>query len=106
MDMIKIPFNAWSKKKFREERKWSTSRTKIWGTSGDIFEVEGEKYAILSVVLMPTKVIIEHMYPMEGADSPDELRKVFNSIFRGKKLPENMYFHAFIPFDKFLAEFL
>jgi hypothetical protein len=96
---IKIPFNPWSKKRLREGVKWSTSRTKIYGKEGDYFHMDGKDYEILGVVSLPTEAIIRSLYLVEGAESPEELRNVLNSIFRGKEFPYKLWIHFFREID-------
>lgn len=92
MGEVKIPFNAWSKKRLKLGKR-ATSRSKVY--VGNYFRVDGVLYEILGWVLFPTEYIINHLYRIEGADSPEELRKVLKGIFRGKQPPEKLYTHFF-----------
>ncbi len=91
---IKIPFNPWSKKRL-SIHKTSTSRGKIYGLPGDWFVVGERTYVIEKVEYLPVEFIINHLYYPEGAESPEELRRVLNGVFRGKSLPEYLYTHFF-----------
>lgn len=91
---IKIPFNTWSRKKLREH-KICTSRSKVYGEAGDWFQVNHVKYRIDAIIKLPIEIIIRHLFFPEGAENPEELRRVLKGIFRGNKLPEYLYTHFF-----------
>lgn len=93
MTEIQIPFNAWSREKLKTH-KTCTSRTKKYGTTGDVFCVDGIKYQLLDIQYLDTEYIIRFLFYDEGASSPDELRTVLLKIFRGH-LPKNLYVHYF-----------
>jgi len=92
---INIPFNAWSKKRLREGKKCSTARTKIYGKVGDTFEVEGKRFEIVAIQEMPVDYLLKYHYNDEGAESPEELKRILNSIFRFSKIPDTLFLHLF-----------
>ncbi len=91
---IKIPFNWWSKVRLKDHKR-ATSRSKVYGCCGDWFIVDDVKYKILEWAKLPTEFIINNLYQIEGAISPEELRKIIKGIFRGNKLPKHLYTHFF-----------
>jgi len=95
---VKIPFNAWSRARLKLNHKRATSRTKIY--VGDYFIVDKIKYRMIGWMKFPTEYIINYLYHIEGAESPEELRKVLKGIFRGKQPPEYLYTHFFDEVEK------
>ena len=69
-----MKFNAWSKERIRQGRKKLTSRKKAYWEDKDV-------ESVLPVTL-PWWFIREYLWRDEGADSPEELQKVINQIFR------------------------
>ena len=92
---IKIPFNAWSKARVLDGRKICTSRTKVYGAVGDWFFVGDSRYQLNGVVAFTTHTILHYLFKAEGAQSQDELKDVFNDIFRKGPVPSMMYVHFF-----------
>lgn len=81
---IEIPFNAWSRKRLREGKKKSTFRYHQYGQQNDTFESEGKAFQLNCFDQKTGKQVIEEDYKSEGAESPEELRRVLNQIHRGK----------------------
>jgi len=82
---IEIPFNNWSIRALKHKGKCQTSRTKVYGKKGDWFKVDGIVYEITNSPKYsrePLWLIIQDEYKEEGADSPEELEKVFREILR------------------------
>lgn len=75
----RIPFNAWSKERIKQGRKFCTSRTRVYGD-------KRVKY----VFGMKLKDVRDFLWQTEGADSPEEFEKVWRSLFRGKFDPDRM----------------
>ena len=97
---IVIPMKAWSLVRLATHKR-ATSRTKVYGRMGDVFESGGVKYTLIcEPVMLPTDFIISKLYYIEGAENPEELREVLNGIFRGNPLPKYLYFHIFEESDK------
>lgn len=93
---IEIPFNAWSKDKLRKGIKHSTFRYKKYGKEDDTFQAEGKTYFIMRFIEATGEEVINEHYLMEGAKSPDELRKVLEGICRGNFNPKKKgYIHLF-----------
>jgi predicted thioredoxin/glutaredoxin len=66
-----IPFNAWSNNRIELGRKVCTSRKRIWNDS-----------RVIHIQKLPWGFIRDYYWREEGADSPEELQKVVNRIFR------------------------
>jgi len=78
-----VPFNEWSRKRIKEGRKFCTSRKRIWNDPR-VFRIEKKLW----------KFIKKENWREEGADSPDELQRVVNRIFRREvKDDESFYVH-------------
>lgn len=80
----RIPFNSWSRERIKQGRKKCTSRTRVW---------DDPRVTWVSP-LLPVWFIAKYLYKDEGADSPEEYRKVINQIFR-KQVPDwkELYVH-------------
>jgi hypothetical protein len=85
--VIEIPFNAWSKDKLRKGIKHTTFRYKKYGDVGDTFQVNGKTYFIMRYMEKTGQEVIDEDYLTEGAQTPDELKKVLDGICRGKFNP-------------------
>lgn len=95
---IEIPFNNWSKKKLKINRKFCTSRSKIYGKVGDYFEEDGVVYTIKFVTEFPLWFVKEFLWYVEGADSKEEFIKVWKSIHGGVFKESKLVFtHFFLP---------
>ena len=70
-----MKFNKWSKKRILEGKKYLTSRTTRHDNDHEVSNIVGP---------LPLWFIVLYLYRDEGADSPHELKKVFNQIFRRK----------------------
>lgn len=94
--VVEIPFNAWSKEKLDLKKKRCTSRNKIYGMQYATFQV-GERWYILKLILrLPLWFVRDFLYPLEGADTPEEFVGVWKNIHRGKfNETENVYVHFF-----------
>ena len=68
-----MKFNAWSRKRILEGKKSLTSRTKRYDNDDDVFHIFGP---------LPLWFICAYLYRDEGADSPSELKRIINQIFR------------------------
>lgn len=79
-----MKFNAWSRKKIREGKKTLTSRRVRYTDDPDIeFVLEHP---------LPWWFIREFLYRDEGADSPYELQKVINRIFRRQVHKDELFY--------------
>ena len=82
-------FNAWSKKQIREGKKRLTSRRESQESDPDVLYVVGP---------LPWQFIKYYLYRDEGAESPEELQRVINGIFRRTVRPyEVFYVHVLKP---------
>ena len=82
-----MKFNKWSRKRIREGKKTLTSRKKEgeYGVDRDISQIIGP---------LPWWFINRYLYRDEGADSPEELQRVINQIFR-RQVGDIQYAPAF-----------
>ena len=84
MTKTEITFNDWSRERIRQGRKWMTSRhTRCLG---DIR---------IKLILPITKwgFIRNDWYGIEGADSPEELQRVIENIYK-RKVPDDEMFYV------------
>lgn len=84
-----MKFNAWSKVRIRNGTKRLTSRRENQESDPDVLYVVGP---------MPWKFIKHYLYRAEGAESPEELQRVINQIFRrAVRSYEMFYVHVLNP---------
>ena len=76
-------FNAWSKKRIRNGTKIITSRRVQHLNDPDV-------YAIMPP--LPWWFIRRFLYRDEGAESPEELQRVINQIFRRTVYQDEMFY--------------
>ena len=99
--LIKIPFNAWSRRKLRERKKGGTSRTRRYGDPNDGFDVklngETRRYYINCVDHLPLSTVARVYYKVEGCKSPDEFKRVWVEIHPKKGFvgSQMVWFHSF-----------
>ncbi len=79
-----IPFNNWSKERIKQGRKDCTSRHQKYPNRNGVDYIT-EK--------MPWWVIRKYLWRLEGADSPEELQKVIEEIYK-RKVPDNELFYV------------
>lgn len=87
-----MKYNSWSLDRIRKGRKLLTSRTKKHYAS--------DKDPEVLAVFGPLKwwFIKAFLYKGEGADSPEELQRVINQIFRREVAPHReFYVHVINP---------
>lgn len=89
-----MKFNAWSKKRIKEGRKFLTSRKEPHYDDEHILEVLPHP--------LPWWFIKRYLWRDEGADSPEELQKVINQIFRRKVKNEEMFYVHVLNIQKFM----
>lgn len=68
-----MKFNAWSLKRIREGKKTLTSRSKRHDNDPDVCYIVGP---------FPLWFICNYLYRDEGAESPTELKKIINQMWR------------------------
>jgi len=68
-----MKFNNWSKSKILANEKTLTSRTKKHENDSDVLYIFGP---------LPWWFIKQYLYRDEGAESPEQLQRVINQIFR------------------------
>lgn len=80
-----LPFNTWSRERIRQGRKHCTSRTKRYNLDPNVTWISPK---------LPLWFIKKYLWKDEGADSPEELQRVINQIFR-KEVSEDkeLYVH-------------
>lgn len=84
-----MKFNAWSKMRIRNGTKRLTSRRESQESDPDVLYVVGP---------LPWQFIKHYLYRDEGAESPEELQRVINQIFRRTVHPyEIFYVHILKP---------
>ena len=88
-----IPFNKWSKERIRQNRKFATTRDKVYN----------EK-CVFSVARLPLWFIKQHLWQIEGADSPEEFEKVWREIHRGQFEADKFYYCHFGEFQEQIKE--
>lgn len=94
----KIPFNNWSKERIAQGKKSCTSRHKRY--------LHDSRVTYISPKL-PLWFIKQYLWAVEGADSPQELQKVFNSIYKREVSKSEEFFVHFGNFEDetpFVAE--
>lgn len=80
----RIPFNAWSRERIAQGRKKCTSRKK--------------KYMdprVTSIDVRPWSYVKDFLWKDEGADSPEELQRVINQIFRREVKDDEIFYVHF-----------
>jgi len=82
--MTKIPFNAWSKQRIAEGRKFCTSRHKKYLHDDRVLCI---------IPKVQWHIIKTFFWQAEGADSPTELQQVIEDIYK-RKVPDDEYFHV------------
>lgn len=86
---------------FSTKRKRCTSRFKKFGNPGDTFplrdRVIGDRtFGILAVPKLPLGFVEEHLYKLEGFDSPLAFHKRWDEIHRKRNNPKLLvYVHFF-----------
>ncbi len=75
----RLPFTGWSKSRIAQGRKWATSRTRVWDDD-----------RVVAIVWLRLDFVRDHLYQIEGADSPEEFEQVWRSIHRGHYKGSNL----------------
>lgn len=83
---MRLPFNAWSKERIRQGRKFCTSRHKRYPDDPRVFQILPQ---------MPWHIIRDYLYTLEGADSPEELQEVIEGIMK-RHVPDNELFYVHV----------
>lgn len=78
-----MKFHEWSKVRIRNGTKRLTSRRENQESDPDVLYVVGP---------MPWQFITHYLYRAEGAESPEELQRVINQIFRRVVKPDEMFY--------------
>ena len=78
-----MKFNAWSKVRIRNGTKRLTSRKKKYSDDYDVLVI---------MPPLPWWFIKRFLYRDEGAESPEELQRVINQIFRRVVKPDEMFY--------------
>lgn len=69
---MNLPFASWSRIKIATGKKWATSRSRSY-----------DDPRVLGVVWLPLSFVRDHLYQVEGAESPEEFEKVWKGIHKG-----------------------
>ena len=81
-----MKFNKWSRSRIIANEKCLTSRTKKHKDDPEVFEIVGP---------LPLWFICNYLYRDEGAESPEQLKKIINQIFRKDvDLDREFYVHV------------
>ena len=88
-----LPFNSWSKARIKQGKKICTSRKK---------KCDDPRVYYITPKL-PLWFIKKYLFQPEGADSPEELQRVINGIFR-RTVEEHEEFYVHFGNFKELAE--
>lgn len=99
---IQVRFNTWSKDRLMSGKKLATSRTIRHGFVGDRFQVGPLWFEIVSIEKKTLADVTMNFFAMEGAESPEEFKKVWLSIHpRASWDPEKIvFYHVFKKVDK------
>ena len=89
-----IPFNKWSRERIRQGRKFATTRDKVYLNEKCVF----------SVARLPLWFVKQHLWQIEGADSPEEFEKVWREIHRGQFEADKFYYTHFGDFREQIKE--
>ena len=89
-----LRFNAWSRKRLLEGKKRLTSRSKRYVDDEQVLYIIGP---------VPCEFICTYLYRDEGAESPEELHRVINGIFRRKVEGYEEFFVHVLDVPKVLA---
>lgn len=81
---LQIPFNKWSRERINQNRKFATSRHQKY---------LGDKRVVFISPLLQWHLIKRLFWQIEGADSPEELQKVIESIYK-RKVPDTEMFYV------------
>ena len=79
-----IPFNAWSKERILAGKKHCTSRHKMYKDDIAVNWISP---------MLPWWFIKKYLWQAEGANSPEELQEVINSIYK-RVVPEGELFYV------------
>lgn len=90
-----MKFNKWSMDRIREGTKRLTSRKNRYESDPHVKGIVGP---------LPWWFICEYLCREEGADSPEELQRVINQIFRREVKPLEEFFVHIIDVEKVLKE--
>lgn len=80
----RIPFNDWSRERINQGRKFCTSRHKRYSKDERVFQI---------LPRMKWGIIRDNLYTLEGADSPEELQTVIESIMK-REVPDSELFYV------------
>jgi len=78
-----MKFNAWSERRIKLGIKHLTSRRIAYVDDPDVDYITPQ---------LPWKFIKEFLYQGEGAETPSELQRVINGIFRRTVGPEELFY--------------
>ena len=81
-----IPFNVWSKERIVQGRKFCTSRHKKYGQDKRVEWISP---------LLKWGFIKKYFWQLEGANSPEELQEVIESIYHRKVEDTEMFYVHF-----------
>lgn len=84
MEKTKIPFNAWSKDKIAKGIKECTSRHKRYPNDSRVKWISPK---------LPWWFIKSYLWMDEGAESPDDLQRVIEEIYK-REVPDNEEFYV------------
>lgn len=80
-----LPFNRWSRERIKQGRKFCTSRKRKWLKAPRVTYITPK---------LPWWFIRTYLWRPEGADSPEELQKIVDEIFKRKiEASEEFYVH-------------
>ncbi|MCG2737746.1 MAG: hypothetical protein L6282_15285 [Candidatus Methanoperedenaceae archaeon] len=92
----RIPFNEWSQERLLLGSKTATSRTSQYGKIGDTFQAGDKTFELTDVSRKSLEDIAQNHYLDEGAKSPEEFIRVWNSLHpKGFDPKQVVYFHKF-----------
>jgi len=84
--MKRLVFNAWSRERIQQGRKFCTSRHKKYLHDDRVLHITDK---------IPWGFIRDYLYSCEGADSPEELQQVIESIMK-RHVPDDELFYVHV----------
>ncbi len=80
MKVINFPFAEQFKDAMVSGKKVCTTRTKMFGQAGDLFEVFGAKFELVAVIPSIVLWVANYLYKQEGFQQPKEFSKAWQKV--------------------------
>lgn len=82
--MISIPFSPEMAAAALNGYKCCTTRSKPYGKTGDIFQINGVSFRILDIQQHTLNYVHQNLYRLEGFDTPEAFELAWRILHRGK----------------------